>query len=70
VNPLAYRPGQQAKAIVAAVIAALSAGVPVCADGHVTLAEGVGVAFAAAVAYGGVFGIRNQPHDSQPAQPG
>jgi hypothetical protein len=58
VNPLRTPAGQQAKAILAGLIALLSALVPVLDDG-VTSAELLGVVVAGLVAYGGVFGVSN-----------
>jgi hypothetical protein len=58
VNPLRIPAGQQAKAILAGLIALLSALAPVVDDG-VTLAELLGVLVAGLVAYGAVFGVRN-----------
>jgi hypothetical protein len=72
VNPLRTPAGQQAKAILAGLIALLSALVPVLDDG-VTSAELLGVAMAGLVAYGAVFelpnGARADPTTSTP-QPG
>jgi hypothetical protein len=58
VNPLRVPAGQQAKAILAGLIALLSALVPVLDDG-VTSAELLGVVVAALVAYGAVFELPN-----------
>lgn len=58
-NPLNYHPGQQAKAIVAAVIAGLTALQASLPEG-VDLSEWLTVAIATLVAYGAVFGVRNR----------
>jgi hypothetical protein len=58
VNPLRVPAGQQAKALLAALIALLSALAPVLDDG-LTASELVGVVVAALIAYGAVFGVRN-----------
>lgn len=50
---------EQAKAIVGAGIAGLTALGTALADGQVTQLEWTGVALAALLAYGGVFGVRN-----------
>jgi hypothetical protein len=60
-NPLDYKLGAQAKALVATVIAALSAAVPELSDGHLSVLDGVRIALAAFVAYGAVFGVSNAP---------
>jgi hypothetical protein len=58
VNPLRTPAGQQAKAILAGLIALLSALVPVLDDG-VTSAELLGVVVAGLIAYGAVFELPN-----------
>lgn len=57
-NPLKVPAGQQIKAILAGLIALLSALVPVLPEG-VSLAEILGVVVAGLVAYGAVFGVNN-----------
>jgi hypothetical protein len=61
VNPLRTPAGQQAKALLAGLIALLSALVPVLVDG-VTGAELLGVVVAGLVAYGAVFELPNGAH--------
>jgi hypothetical protein len=58
VNPLRVPAGQQAKALLAGLIALLSALAPVL-DGGLTTAELLGVAVAGLVAYGAVFELPN-----------
>lgn len=58
-NPLSYTPGQQAKALIAAGIAALTRLQAVLPDG-INFGEGLSVAVAGLVAYGAVFGVRNR----------
>jgi hypothetical protein len=72
VNPLRVPAGQQAKAILAGLIALLSALVPVLDDGA-TSAELLGVVVAALVAYGAVFELPNGASpdvDTSTPQPG
>lgn len=59
-NPLKVPAGQQIKAILASLIALLSALIPVLPEG-VTLAEFLGAVVAGLVAYGAVFGVSNGP---------
>lgn len=58
-NPLNYNPGQQAKAIIAAAIAGLTALQASLPDG-VDPSEWLTVAIATLVAYGAVFGVPNR----------
>lgn len=58
-NPLNYHPSEIAKAIVGAVLAALTALGTAVMDEKVTTGEWVGVAIAFVATFGAVFGVQN-----------
>lgn len=68
-TPLTTPLPAQAKAILAGVIAGLSAMLPLLGDGF-TYPDAITAAVAALVAYGAVFGVPNtDPHTSDPGDP-
>lgn len=62
-------PREYAKAIVAALVAFLTALVTGLTDDHLTALEWVVAALAAVTAGGAVFGVPNRPPAGQPADP-